>query len=643
MGNFCKFRETEELEIVSQSEKEYSKNEFKEIKDFRKEILEMNVFKRKEIANEKYQKFIENTVYYNNDIDSTNEIEIKDKYIQIVCLLLIDNTNKNIVILYLNFIKKYSNFIKKYKLIPYEKELQKYKIIFTIDEMEAIEKNIKTKSQRDIFLDYIKYLSSVNFQNNEIQLLKQTKNQLDKLYLFNTPIEFENEELYYYKCLYNLLFDISSQINDGIYYIQDYLKNKQNVIKYITRKQLYNKEQIISNEDKMNLLYLYLSEEYFKAKYNENDLTNFNRLKQETPVTIKDFNEFNKGNKRNILIDINKITHIAHRYDSGKKGAIYIPLSDVCLQNLNNSYFEGKSEVQYYYNLDSLLIENEINIYIKDIRNFLIKIINSKVFKQALKELFPKYYNYLILNNNEEMEQYIKERIKFYPFEDLSISGITDKLSCYSFIPSINFQFDNIKKGIKLKKINNDTYKVSLTIINSLHEIIHAEQDIIFFKGSNKDLILSPKRKVGKDEKGNDKEIKEGGTSFEYLLFGKEVGKIDFLQCLYILNEKNYDQSLEEFRENFQNINKLVKDSEGDTKFIKTEDGIFKKFYINSTEVIEDILNELKLNPKYIFPKMSIGKRNLNLEDDEDDEDYLPRRKCGLIGGSKKIYEISKK
>ena len=113
MGNFCKFRETEELEIVSQSEKEYSKNEFKEIKDFRKEILEMNVFKRKEIANEKYQKFIENTVYYNNDIDSTNEIEIKDKYIQIVCLLLIDNTNKNIVILYLNFIKKYSNFIKK--------------------------------------------------------------------------------------------------------------------------------------------------------------------------------------------------------------------------------------------------------------------------------------------------------------------------------------------------------------------------------------------------------------------------------------------------------------------------------------------------------------------------------------------------
>ena len=54
--------------------------------------------------------------------------------------------------------------------------------------------------------------------------MKQTKKKLDKLYLFNIPIEFDNEELYYYKCLYNLLFDISSQINDDIININGYLK-----------------------------------------------------------------------------------------------------------------------------------------------------------------------------------------------------------------------------------------------------------------------------------------------------------------------------------------------------------------------------------------------------------------------------------
>ena len=146
MGNFCKFRE-EELEIDSQSEIDFSKNEFQEIKDFRKEIQKMNVFKRKEIAKKEFQTFIENTNYDINII-ITNETEIKQKYIQIVFLLLIDNTNKNIVKLYLSFIKKYSDFIKNNKLIPYEKEIEKYKIIFTIDEMEKIEKNIKTKSQR---------------------------------------------------------------------------------------------------------------------------------------------------------------------------------------------------------------------------------------------------------------------------------------------------------------------------------------------------------------------------------------------------------------------------------------------------------------------------------------------------------------
>ena len=174
MGNFCKFQEAEELEIISKTEKDFSKNEFQEIKDFRKEIQKMNIFKRKEIAKKEFKKFIENTNYDIN-IKITNEKEIKNKYIEIVCLLLIDNTNKNIVKLYLNFIKKYSDFIKNNKLIPYEKEIEKYKIIFTIDETEQLEKNIKTKSQRDIFLDYINYFSSVNLENSELQFLKQTK------------------------------------------------------------------------------------------------------------------------------------------------------------------------------------------------------------------------------------------------------------------------------------------------------------------------------------------------------------------------------------------------------------------------------------------------------------------------------------
>ena len=601
MGNFCKFRE-EELEIDSQSEIDFSKNEFQEIKDFRKEIQKMNVFKRKEIAKKEFQTFIENTNYDINII-ITNETEIKQKYIQIVFLLLIDNTNKNIVKLYLSFIKKYSDFIKNNKLIPYEKEIEKYKIIFTIDEMEKIEKNIKTKSQRDIFLDYINYFRFANLENNELQFLKQTKKKLDKLYLFNTPIEFENEELFYYKCLYNLLFDISSQINDDIININGYLKNKQNVITYIIKKKIYHIPKIIMNEDKMNLLYLYLLEEIFEEKYKEEDLTNFNRLIQKTPVTLKDFNSFNKGNKRNLLINMDKTYYIAHKYNPKEDMSVIIPLSKACLNNLNNPRFIDKPIVKCYYHLEALLLENDIILYIRDIKDFLIKIIDSNVFREAIKELFPKYYIYLNINDNEEIKQFIEERIKYYPFEGLNLSGMTDKLSCYSFIPSINFEMRIDTDDIKIDRIDSDAYKVSLTIVNSLHEIIHAEQDIIFFKGNNKYLILSPTRIARKDKKGNDIEIKEGGMSFEYLLFGKIVDRIDLFQCLYIMNEKNYDQNLAQFRENFQNIGKLVKDSKGETNLIKIENGIFKMFYQNSIEEIKNVFKKLNEKSKYSFPK----------------------------------------
>ena len=66
MGNSCKFSEIKDLEIdssdkaQSDEESEYLKNEFREIKEFRKKIAKMNVFKRKHIAKEEYKRFLKN-------------------------------------------------------------------------------------------------------------------------------------------------------------------------------------------------------------------------------------------------------------------------------------------------------------------------------------------------------------------------------------------------------------------------------------------------------------------------------------------------------------------------------------------------------------------------------------------------------
>ena len=65
--------------------------------------------------------------------------------------------------------------------------------------------------------------------------------------------------------------------------------------------------------------------------------------------------------------------------------------------------------------------------------------------------------------------------------EDMLSSGKTDKLSCYSYISTINFKTHT--EDLKIE--NHDTYKVGLTIVNSMHEINHANQDIIFFQVYN--------------------------------------------------------------------------------------------------------------------------------------------------------------
>ena len=103
MGNSCKFSDIKDLEIdssdkaQSDEESEYLKNEFREIKEFRKKVVNMNVFKRKQLAKEEYKKFLENEDKIKDNDKYIDKDKIKSKYIQIMCLILIDNTNKDIV------------------------------------------------------------------------------------------------------------------------------------------------------------------------------------------------------------------------------------------------------------------------------------------------------------------------------------------------------------------------------------------------------------------------------------------------------------------------------------------------------------------------------------------------------------------
>ena len=672
MGNACKSSELEDLEINLELYGIY--NKFKEIKEIRKQIAMMNVFKRKQIAKEEYLIFLKEESN-NINIKITDKEKIKNKYIKIMRLLLIDNTNKDIVKLYLNFIKNNPDFIEENELMPYELEIDKYKILFTILEMEKIEKRKKNKTQKTIFLDYINYIClkvKEDDENISKYIRDSAHKKLKDLFIFNTPIEFDNEELLYYKYYYNLLLEISKQEDNKITY---YLEQRKKVMEYIIKHDLYNNEQITSNEDKMNLLTLYLMEEKFKISFKEGDSINFNRLMQKMPVTKEDFEEMEKKDENTLFLKEGKAYKLNQLIKSEKdsettekngdpkekcdkkqnyivkrslkilninnkvveKNTLKIPLQNACIQNLINRKLINKKKRNYFYTLDELMITNEISPYIKDIKDFLLKIIDSNAYQQAIKKLFPDYYQSLNSNENENIKQFIKERIKFYPFQDLDLSGITDKLSCYSFIPTIKFEVED-KKNFRIDAQNKDTYKIGITIDNSLHEINHANQMIIFFKGSNKELINSPKRNNIKENVN----ISEGGISLEYLLFGRIIRKMNLLECLYIMNEKNYEQDLDEFKNNFINIIDIVKNSKENTEYIKIENGIFKRFYDNSVSEIKDIIGLLSTkdssegsedNSEIVLPMMFIGKYNKSQKNEKD----IHQKKCRLYGGWKKI------
>ena len=80
MGNMCKIINDEDIDMDLQSETDYSKNEFQEIKEFRKELLNMNIFERKNIAIKEYQNFINSKDYNDNNENISNEKILKNYF-----------------------------------------------------------------------------------------------------------------------------------------------------------------------------------------------------------------------------------------------------------------------------------------------------------------------------------------------------------------------------------------------------------------------------------------------------------------------------------------------------------------------------------------------------------------------------------
>ena len=97
---------------------------------------------------------------------------------------------------------------------------------------------------------------------------------------------------------------------------------------------------------------------------------------------------------------------------------------------------------------------------------------------------------------------------------------------------------------------------------------------LIYFRGNNKNLFSTPKREEFKGE--------DGGEYLEEILFGKKITHLRALESLYILNEDNYKQNLNDFKKNFQNLYNYSVEFEQKRKYLKIKErGIFSDICIN--------------------------------------------------------------
>ena len=550
MGNQCKILANEEIdsENLDIFKKEFPQNnKYNDaIEEIRKTIMNIPIFERDKIAEKKYKDYLK--IKSNKSIN----LDFFEEYIKIIELLLYDETNKNIVSLYLDFIIDNEVTIKTEGLKTFSEVINKYKLIFTIDEMKEkenrintkniktkCEKNkfieVKTKSEKRKFIEFLETLKDINELNyDDIYNIAEKEN----IHYFNFPISFSNQELFYYKLYLLIIMEIKTIRNNialSNELKKEYILERSKVANLVLKERVLENNYIINSEDKMNMLIILI---LYDKLDNKEESINFNRLLQIKNVDYTTLSNYINNNNIGKLYPTEKQNEfLLEKYCDE---IIKVDINEICLKNLSKDLRIKKIYNEYIYNtFDSIYKKNDIIPYIDKIRQFLKFIVNSRVYKEAITQLFPKDYDYLL--NLKNIETCIDSRLKIYPYEDLGNSGLTDKFSCCSYIPII---FTGSLDSPELI-IFELPLKIGSVIENSIHEINHLNQDILFLRGCDEKLFFSPKRHNLKGD---------GGQHLEELLFKKKIETISIVECFYILNEDNYNQSLNDFKTNFINL-----------------------------------------------------------------------------------------
>ena len=108
-----------------------------EIKEFNERMKENDFLYRKKYYEENIRK-----------VENEDKMELREKYIEIIKLLICDNTNKSILKIYLNFIKENNLNIIQKDLPTFKEEIEYYKVCLTQEDLKNNFEYIKERSEK---------------------------------------------------------------------------------------------------------------------------------------------------------------------------------------------------------------------------------------------------------------------------------------------------------------------------------------------------------------------------------------------------------------------------------------------------------------------------------------------------------------
>ena len=469
-----------------------------------------------------------------------NENNLNSTYKDFIKMLIKDNTNKGLITKYLKFLKANENKIDYQYIVKFEDEYNYYRVMFEKDELQMSEFDSKDFSENELFINFLNSILKININHSDF--FENVEKTLKNIQLFNQPISFNNKELYWHRNLFIVytslkkIKDIKSEKEKT-----DTLKLMQNAINNVFQRKLFQKKYILNDKILLTILVsliaLPLKEEY--CDYN------LNLIESKDPDKKQD-----KSLNLNVSNDYEKIEETLS--------------SEICLKNFvldfKHKIISEKNELQNYDELEKFF---KGIIDIENVNKILAKIFCSNVMKEAFDELYPEYFIFPFNDESEALE-FIKENFHYIPYKSYKTGAISEKLTLESYfflqIRKILFNrkdyTDNDIKLIEAVFYNGSTIKTNC------HEMNHLFYDLLFLQSNGINEVETPKI--------YNIEISDNGKNLERLLFKRVLYRMTLPECMYILNEENYNKSLKDFRDDFNEINSYP------LKIV--ENGIFSKF-----------------------------------------------------------------